>query len=421
MRAELITIGDELCRGEIVNTNASWLAARLWELQITVEHIVTCGDVPTDMRSCIEVAAGRSDLVFITGGLGPTMDDLTVDVMAEIAGQSAVVHKPSAERMKQRFADMGMTQVANAIRQVRYVAGGRAYDNPAGLAPGFEISLGRAKLFCLPGPPRELHAIYNAHLEKRICELRSARGLQMEHVARKIFHVFGRGESIIAAELEGLELGEGASLHYQVKFPETLVKLVVRDCDGHRASQHLNTLCDEVRKRLGQLIYGEDDSNLPAVVVQLLASRGLSLATAESCTGGMVASLLTGVPGSSRSFLGGCVTYSNAEKVRQLGVAPATLAAHGAVSEAVVLEMATGLRKRSAADLCVSISGIAGPGGGSEAKPVGTVWVAVAGPHGVRAKKHSWSGSRGQVRRLAAHWALDMVRKTLLRDGEDEQ
>ncbi len=422
MRAELITVGDELCRGEIVNTNASWLAAALWDLEVTVEHIITCGDLVAPMRACIENAAQRSDLVFVSGGLGPTMDDLTVDVMAEIARQRAVIHEPSAERMRTRFASAGIALVDNATRQVRCLQGSRVYDNPAGLAPAFEIQLGNALVICLPGPPRELHAIFDTHLRARVGELLQARGEESDHIARKIFRVFGRGESQIATALEGLRMEEGASLHYQVKFPETLVKLVLRHRDATVAQARLDAMCVEVEARLDGLIYGYDGDSLPAVLVRKLIDKGQSIACAESCTGGMVASLITAIPGSSACFMGACVTYSNAEKVRQLGVSEATLAAHGAVSEEVVLEMAIGVRERVGVDWGVSVSGIAGPDGGSVDKPVGTVWIAVAGPGGQRhAKKYNWPGARDQVRRLAAHWALNMVRRQLVATLESEE
>jgi nicotinamide-nucleotide amidase len=407
-------VGDELCRGEIVNTNASWLAGVLWDLQITVTHIVTCRDLIEDMAAAIRNAAQRSELVLVGGGLGPTVDDLTVDVVCQLADLRPGVHPASEERMRKRFAAAGTPLADNAIRQVRVPEGATAYDNPVGLAPGFEVSLGSALVFCLPGPPRELQAIVDTHLRTRIASFRISAEGETEHLARRKFRVFGKGESQIAAALEGMKLGEGASLHYQVSFPETLVKLVVRHSQEEVAHERLAALEVEVRRRLGTWIYGVDEDSLSASLGRELAARGQTIATAESCTGGMIAALLTDVPGSSGYVLGGAVTYSNAEKVRQLGVSKQTLESHGAVSEEVVLEMAEGMRERSGADWAVSVSGVAGPGGGSEAKPVGTVWIAVAGPDGRRySKKYQWPGSRDQVRALAAHWALNAVRRQL--------
>lgn len=413
MRAEIITVGDELCRGEIVNTNATWLADALWDLQITVTHIVTCRDLIKDMAAVILNAAQRSELVIVSGGLGPTVDDLTVDVVCQLSNRPGVVHRPSADRMKQRFAAAGSALADNAMRQVRVPKGATAYGNSVGLAPGFELALESAALFCLPGPPPELKSIFDEHMRARIAELRISSG-ETEHLARKKFRIFGKGESNIAAALEDMPLEDGASLHYQVSFPETLVKLVVRNTREEVAQERLAAIEARLRKRLGTWIYGEDEDSLSAAVGREIAERGQTIVTAESCTGGMIAALLTDVPGSSEYVLGGAVTYSNAEKVRQLGVSEQTLQEHGAVSEAVVLEMAAGIRERSGADWAVSVSGIAGPGGGTPSKPVGTVWIAVAGPQGQSfSKKYQWPGRRDQVRSLAAHWALNAVRRQL--------
>ncbi len=415
MRAEIITIGDELCRGEIVNTNASWLAAALWDQQVTVTHMHTCLDVVADMTELVQIASNRSDLVLLSGGLGPTSDDLTVDTLAAMVGVSPEIHEPSAKHMRERFAAAGISLVANSERQVRAPQGARIFQNSTGLAPGFEVQLNSASVIAMPGPPRELQAIYNDHLRARITELRAARGETIEHVARRILRVFGKGESQIATALEGLVLGDGASLHYQVKFPETLVKIVVRSNSDSQSASELARLEADISERLGWLVYGLDDDSLASITVQALQKQGHTLATAESCTGGMVSALLTDVAGVSASFPGGAVTYSNEEKTRQLGVLRSTLETHGAVSEEVVAEMARGVRERFGTDWGVSISGIAGPGGGSEEKPVGTVWIAVAGPGGIcKTKMYCWPWTRERVRVLAAHWALNLVRLQLV-------
>ncbi len=417
MRAEIITIGDELCRGEIVNTNASWLAGALWDMQITVTHMHSCLDLAQDMADVIQLAANRSDLVILSGGLGPTLDDLTVDVMADLAGGQAVVHEESAERMQKRYAGTGLPMGGNAKRQVRTPANARVYVNSAGLAPGFEVMLSGAAVIALPGPPRELKAIFSDHLQRRIVELRLARGEAVEHVARRILRVFGKGESHIATALGGLPLSDGASLHYQVKFPETLVKLVVRGDSELGAAEELARIESDVRERLGGYVYGVDDDSLAAALLRDLQASNHSISTAESCTGGLIAALLTDLPGVSKNFPGGAVTYSNAEKTRQLGVLTSTLEAHGAVSEPVVQEMARGVREKFGTDWGVAVSGIAGPDGGTDEKPVGTVWLAVAGPNGTLvSKKYFWPGARDQVRRLAAHWALNLVRRQLRND-----
>jgi nicotinamide-nucleotide amidase len=410
MRAEILTIGDELCRGEIVDTNSSYLAQRLWDLDITTRWMTSCCDDENDITTALETAVRRADVVICSGGLGPTEDDLTVDMVAKLAGREVVVDETARERMVQRFA--GRIEVTPIqLRQVRVPAGARVYVNPAGLAPCFEIAASGVPVICLPGIPRELHAIYDEHLEKRLRELR---GDAAEHIARRIYRVFGKGESQISQACRGLvDDVAGASIHYQVKFPETLVKLVVRDRDEGVAHARLDALDEGLRARLGDFIYGVGEQNLVEKVTKKLLAKKVTIATAESCTGGMIGELLTTLPGTSAVFKGGAIVYSNDEKVRQLGVQQATLDAHGAVSEETVREMATGAHERFGVDLAVSVSGIAGPDGGTPEKPVGTVWLAIASSSGIKTKKLGWPGLRDQVRTLAAWWAFKLIDEAL--------
>lgn len=422
MRAELISVGDELCRGEILNSNAKFLASALWELQITVQRIETCGDIGADMRRAIDQAASNSDLVLISGGLGPTSDDLTVDLLAEMVEEPVVIDPASAEYLKKRFAEASMKLGENMMRQVRHPANARVFQNPVGLAPAFEVILHNTPVICLPGPPREVQAIFETHLHEHINDLRSARGEKIEHVCKRTYRVFGRGESDIATRLRGFDLGPQTSLHYQVKFPETLVKIVVRSQEAEAAAKELRRVDLDLRQRLGALVYGVDSDSLAGVLGRELIARQETLATAESCTGGLIGSLLTAIPGSSEYYLGGGVTYVNAEKSRQLGVRETTLTSHGAVSEPVVLEMAEGIRKRTGSSWGVAVSGIAGPGGGTEDKPVGTVWIAVAGPSGRRySRKYHWPSTRDRVRLLTAYWALNAVRLQMREAQEQEE
>lgn len=422
MRAEILTIGDELCRGEIVDTNSSWLAETLWELDVTVGWMTSCRDVAGDIRRAVSDAVGRSDLVLVSGGLGPTEDDLTVDVLAAMVGVEPEVHEPSRQLMEARYAAASYRMTPNSLRQVRVPAGATVLGNPAGAAPGFEVLIDAVPVACMPGIPREMHAIFDGALRQRIIEHRERRGEQVERLAKRIYRVFGRGESHIATRLEGLMDGrEGASLHYQVKFPETLVKLVVRHRDAAEARRGLEALEGELRQRLGHHLYGVDADSLPAVLGRALSAAGATLATAESCTGGMVGELVTSVPGSSAWYVGGAVTYADREKVRQLGVREQSLRAHGAVSEAVVIEMAEGARSAFGTDYAVALSGIAGPGGGTADKPVGTVWLAVAGPGETSSKHFVWPGARDQIRTLSAYWALALVLRALMKKESGDE
>lgn len=413
MYAEILTIGDELCRGEIVDTNSSSLAARLWDLDVSVRWMTSCRDDAGDIQDAMRAAAGRADLVVCSGGLGPTEDDLTVDVVCSLVGAEAAVDAHARARWEGRF---GASASALQLRQLRVPAGSRVWENPVGAAPGFEVVLGGVPVFCLPGVPRELLGIYEAGLGGRLAELRDARG-DAPRIARGIYRVFGRGESQISQACRGLVDGvPGASIHYQIKFPETLVKLVVRDPDQAAAAARLGLLDAELRARLGTALYGDGEETLPQRVARRLRERRFTIATAESCTGGMIGELLTDPPGASAYFQGGAVVYSNEEKQRQLGVSAQTLANEGAVSEACVREMASGARRAFSTDLALAASGIAGPDGGTADKPVGTVWLSLAraGQAGepaevVEVKQLSWPGPRDLVRRLAAWWALRLV------------
>jgi nicotinamide-nucleotide amidase len=408
MLAEIVTIGDELCRGEIVDTNSGWLAERLWELDISAAWLTSCRDDQGDIRRAIETAAGRCDLVLCSGGLGPTVDDLTVDVVSALVGAEPVVDPGARELMVARYAAAGREVHPLSERQVRIPGGARVHTNPVGLAPGFEVEVGGVPVVCMPGIPRELKGIWGAGLGDRVADLRDRRGVRV-YAATEVFRAFGRGESDIAARLGGLvDPIEGASIHFRVPFPEILIKLVVRDADPAAAAARLAAAGTELRERLGWIVYGTGQDSLSAATGRALREAGLTCACAESCTGGLLGARLTDVAGSSDYFAGGAITYSNAEKVRQLGVAEATLVEHGAVSEACVVEMARGIRERTGADLAVAISGIAGPGGGSEDKPVGTVWLALDGP-APRTRRFVWPGRRDQVRALAAHWGMSML------------
>ena len=415
LTAEILTIGDELCRGEIVDTNSSFLASALWERGIVATWLTSCRDEKDDVLTALAAAAGRADLILCSGGLGPTEDDLTVDCVSAGLGVEPVIHEPSRERMVERFAALRFEMTPNNIRQVRVPAGARAFDNSAGLAPGFEVVFpapgGKSvPLFAMPGPPRELRAIWDDHVVARLGELAPERA----HVAKKILRCFGRGESHLDHALRGFVDGvPGASVHYQVSYPETLVKLVVR---GARevAEATLAELVAEARRRLGDAVYGEDDATLAATLHAALQTRGATLGAAESCTGGLLGTLYTDVPGVSSTFLGSVVAYAYEAKVALLGVQKATLDAHGAVSEACAREMARGARDRLGATWAIAITGIAGPAGGTPDKPVGTVHLAVAGPGGAERVKHlAWRGSREQIRRLAAFWGMALCLRAI--------
>jgi nicotinamide-nucleotide amidase len=395
--AEILTIGDELCRGEIVDTNSSFLAAELWDRGVICAWMTSCRDERPDVVQAMREAAGRATVVLVSGGLGPTEDDLTVDAIAEVAGVGVTVDDASLARMKERFERARYSLTPNNLRQVRVPVGADVLSNSAGIAPGFAMTIGSATFFVMPGVPRELKAIFHEHVAQR---LPTDAG-----VAKVVLRVFGMGESHIDHRLAGLaQSAPGITVHYQVSFPETLVKVVVRG-----DTERLPALVAEARRRLGDVVYGEGKDTLPEVLGRALVARGATVALAESCTGGLLGALLTDVPGSSRYVQTSWVTYANESKIRELGVRPETLAEQGAVSEACVREMARGARERAGATYGVAISGIAGPDGGTPDKPVGTVHIAVAGPSGEVHKQIHYPGARDQVRRLSAYWAMALL------------
>lgn len=407
---EVLTIGDELCRGEIVDTSSSWLAERLTDLGSYVRYRSSVTDDASDLLDAIKRAANRVDLVVCTGGLGPTDDDRTVESVAQAAGVTVVSEPAHEARLRERFLARGVRLTDSLLRQTRVPSGATVLPNEHGLAPGFVVVVDGAEVACMPGVPREMKPMFDAHLAPRVL----ARCGSATVARRRVWRVAGMGESHVDTALAGLLDGiDGATLHFRLAFPETLVTVVARAADEAAALATLATLDASIRQRLGEHCYGTGETTLAATVGELLGARGQTLATAESCTGGMVGELLTATPGSSVYYLGGVVSYANSAKVGLLGVREATLAAHGAVSEATVIEMAEGARQCLGATWGLSVSGVAGPGGGSAEKPVGTVHLALAGPGGTYPKKIYWPGARDQIRQIAAISVLHLLYKNL--------
>lgn len=428
LQAEIITVGDELNRGEIVDTNAAWLGERLSdpELSIHVRFRQGANDDPDDIAAVLRQAAGRSQVVVVSGGLGPTTDDLTVEVAARLAGVEPVIEPEHERRMRARFAERNFALSPNNLRQVRIPAGATVLPNRHGLAPGFSLELGAATLFFMPGVPRELRPMFQDEVVPRLRQLRTRHAPNAAPVraGRRVYRVIGLGESHVDHRLAGLladnrELlssgGAGpVTVHYRLAFPEVLVTLIAEAADEATLDKVLQSLDQQVRQRLGRALYGQGTEELPVVLGAALRARRATLGTAESCTGGLIGELLTAVPGSSDYFRGGVIAYANEVKLAALGVRPETLVAHGAVSQKTVEEMALGARRLLGSTYAVAVSGVAGPGGGTPEKPVGTVHLAVAGPdEAVVARQILWPGDREQIRRIAAFAALNLVHKVL--------
>lgn len=429
---EIVTIGDELCRGEIMDTNSSWLAEQLTALGCHVRYRSSVTDDASDMRDALIRAAGRARLVVCSGGLGPTEDDRTVDVAADLVDVTPVIEPTHEARMRERFLRRGFALTANNLRQVRVPAGAEVLPNffgveadgtpkPHGLAPGFVLRVGNAEIAFFPGVPREMKPMFETHLAPRIRSLTGALTGAGSQQARRVWRVGGVGESHVDHALRGLLDGvPNATLHFRLAFPETLVTVVARRGTQAEAQAVVDGLDAEVQRRLGDACYGSDTISLPARVGEILQAREATLAVAESCTGGLVGELLTAVPGSSRHFWGGVIAYDNSVKMGLLDVPSELLAQHGAVSEPVVRAMAEGAQRRVKTTYALAISGVAGPGGGSDEKPVGTVFVGLACPavNGASARceirKIYWPGTRDQVRQIGAFAALQLLYKELV-------
>ena len=403
---EIVTIGDELNRGEITDTNSSWLAERLTALGAYVRWRTSVTDDPTDMREALERACARADVVATSGGLGPTDDDRTVDVVSALAGVEAVQEPAHFDRMRVRYVERGFRLTPNNLRQVRVPAGAEVLTNSKGAAPGFGVAVGKARIYSMPGVPREMKAIFEEHVAPRV-----AAAVGGTQPLKRTWRVAGMGESHVDHALAGLVDGlDGVTLHYRIAYPENLVTVIVRRDDGAAIVERLDA---DVRARLGDHVYGTGDAGLAEVIGRRLVEKKATLAVAESCTGGLIGQQVTAVPGSSRYFVGGVISYSNELKRDLLGVAAATLETHGAVSEPTVLEMADGVRARTGASWGIAVSGIAGPDGGTPDKPVGTVFIAVTSASVREARKLYWPAERELVRQLAAHAALHLLYKKL--------
>ncbi len=416
--AAILATGDEIVGGRTVDTNSSWLADQLAALGIDVVAFVAVSDdvdrIAWAWRSAIE----RADLVLSTGGLGPTTDDLTSETVAMVAGAPLELHEDIVEHIRAFFSARGRTMPQNNIRQAMIPAGAEVIPNPVGTAPGYRIALRRADGgvahgMVFPGVPREMKPMFQATALPWI----AGRTDPGRIVLSRTFSTFGLAESALDERLRGVVPAARGRLAFRASFPKISVRVSVAGAPETAAAE-LDELASEVRVRIADYVYADEDSNMERVVGQLLTSRGLTVATAESCTGGLIGHRLTDVPGSSAYYSGGIVAYSNDLKQRLLGVSGMTLEQHGAVSEPTAREMAEGALRAAGSDLAVATTGIAGPDGGTAEKPVGTVAIALArrtadGSEVESRLYHFWGG-RDWVKTLTSQVALDWIRRNLL-------
>jgi nicotinamide-nucleotide amidase len=414
VKAEVITIGDELLRGEIVDSNKSYLSEKLLSLDIETRYHASVCDQPEDMRDAFQRAVKRSDVVLVSGGLGPTRDDLTTAILSETFGRELVLDEASLETIRSFFRSVGREMSENNAKQAYFPDGAEVLLNPIGTAPGFMLEQAGTLIFCMPGVPRELYRMMDEQVLVRLAARIGGQGGAV--VRATLLRTFGMGESTLDAELKDIAASGDVSLGFRTSFPDNYLRPVARAASPEEADAKLARVCDAIRERLGDLIYAEGDDTMETVVGRLLGECSRTVAVAESCTGGLVAQKITDVPGSSAYFLGGVVAYSNAAKTAQLGVAESLLAKHGAVSEPVTRAMAEGVRSRFGADIGVSTTGISGPDGGTPEKPVGTVHLALAGPleGDIHSEQFVFPLDRTRHRLITAQVCLDWIRRSLL-------
>ncbi|MBY6187837.1 competence/damage-inducible protein A [Marinobacter hydrocarbonoclasticus] len=408
MRFEMICTGEEVLSGQIIDTNAAWVAQVLMDQGIEMQRRLTVGDRIDDLVAAFESCAGRADVVLVNGGLGPTADDLSAEAMARLLGVPLALNSEWLETMTALFASRGRTMSDKNRKQAMLPQGSVMVDNPIGTACGFRAFYKGTWYFFTPGVPSELKRMVH---EQLLPWLASTFPIDAPTGLHRLLTI-GQGESNLAQLLEPIPLPAGVTLGFRASLPYIEIKLLQR----HKVdADDWQRLLIEYRKVLGDALVGENLKSVPEAVHQLLLQKGQTLATAESCTGGMVASQLVDLAGSSAYLTAGLVTYSNEAKQSLLGVSTATLDSFGAVSLETVVEMAQGARERMGTDMAVSISGIAGPEGGTEEKPVGTVCFALATQDGCYAQTlFLGARSRNAIRLLAATVALDMVRRALL-------
>jgi len=438
MNSYIISIGDELIFGQTVDTNAAWLSRQLSSLGITVREHITVSDDIDEIVGQLRRAGGISwvlnnevgdsrgnntavDVVLVTGGLGPTDDDLTRHALAKVLETELKLHQPSLDRIEQFFVRLNRPMSQTNRVQAMIPCGCDVLENKVGTASGITARIGKTYIFFLPGVPAEMKAMFDESVKDKLRQLVSAGG-DKKVFAYRTLHTYGTGESNIAEILgDMMSRGRNPIVNSTAAHSIVSIRIISRGTDERTARALIEPVERELRRRLGDFVFGCDEDTLPSVVGELLRQGGRTVAVAESCTGGLLAKELTDISGSSAYFKAGWVTYSNDAKRLFLEVNPDTIEKYGAVSEQVACELAAGARRLAGADYGLGITGIAGPTGGiagptggTEEKPVGLVYIGLAGEDGVEVARNVFPGSRDRVRRRAVNTALNMLRLRLL-------
>ncbi len=410
MKAEIISIGDELLIGQVVNTNASWMATELNKSGISVVRITAVSDAGSSIKDAIVAAEQVADIIILTGGLGPTKDDITKQVLADYFNSEMIFHEPTFEQVKSIFAKRNFKVTDVNKRQAEIPDVCTPLFNRYGTAPGMWFEKNSKVLVSLPGVPFEMKTLMTEEVIPRL-----QNKFKLDYIFHKTIMTTGVGESMLAEIIKDWEdnLDETIKLAYLPQPGIVRLRLSASGSDKEQLINKVNDSCKQLVSIIPDLVFGYDDISIEEVVGNLLKNGGATLSTAESCTGGYIAHLITGVSGSSVYFQGSIVSYSNEVKINQLGVDALVLEEKGAVSKEVVEQMALGGREHLQTDYCLATSGIAGPDGGTEEKPVGTIWIALATPNGVQSKLFHFGEHRGRNIRRSALAALNMLRKEI--------
>ena len=412
-RAAILSTGDEITTGKVVDTNANHIADKLIEAGLDVASIVTVGDVAERIVWAWRQAMTQADVVISTGGIGPTADDLTTELVAQVADVGLTFSQEVADDIRKLFASLGRTMPENNLKQARFPEGATIIPNRLGTAPGYRMALdtgqGRKHLVVLPGVPREMKPML---AESVLPWLAEERGGGAVYVTRT-FQTFGISESGLDELVAGVVADDEGKLAFRANFPQISVRVTVHGSAGE-VEARADDLAQRLREKIGAYVYGEGDVTMEGVVGRLLKEHGKSVAFAEACSGGLVSHRLTNVPGSSAYFPGTLIAYSNRAKTDLLGVEPATLERYGAVSEETVREMATGVRDRFGSDIGVAVTGVAGPDGGTKETPVGTACIGLAMGETLVSKRYTLWGNREWIKTLTSQLSLDWVRRALL-------
>ncbi len=409
MNAEILAVGTEILLGDILNTNAQYLSKELAQLGIGVYYQTVVGDNPERLENAIFDAFSRADLVITTGGLGPTADDLTKETGAKYFGKELVLDEKAFNEIKEYFKKTNRTMTENNVKQAYVPEGAKVLYNKNGTAPGIIVEENGKILVMLPGPPKETVPMFEEYVKPFLSSK------QDYTLVSRVLRVASIGESKMETLVKDLiENGENPTVAPYAKDNEAILRITAKGKTEEEAIKLIEPVANEIYSRLGNAIYGEGDEELHFVVAKMLIERNLTIATSESCTGGLLAGTLIDYPGISKVFMDGVVSYSNEAKMKRLGVSEESLKKYGAVSYQVAEEMAMGIAKTSGTNVGISTTGIAGPDGGTEEKPVGLVYVGLCINGKVKSKELRLVGNRERIRRKAVYSALNWLRKELL-------